>query len=78
MGGSAKSTSDASQHQTTTTKTWTDSFNTTVNRVNNLSNVGNVSVAYPGIDDASGFGTVLPVVAIGAAAIVAMVLFRRG
>lgn len=80
MGGSAQSTSQVVTSTTTTTNT--DSFNRTLNRVNNLSNVGNISLNAGGLDtaDTAAQGNLGMILAIGAVVVIglgAIIAFRR-
>lgn len=57
--------------------TASDAFNRVVNNVANLSDVGNINLAPPVIDDGAFIRSLVPVAAIGAAAIAALAFLRK-
>lgn len=62
----------------TTTTSVADSYNSTVNRVANLSDVGNVSIGFPSdADDPFQLSTLLPFAVVAVVGVVALVIFGR-
>lgn len=80
MGGSRSASSSTVATSTTTTSV-ADSYNRTVNRVANLSDVGNVSVnlggSLPGDEDLPSLSTFLPIAIVGMVAVIALMVLRR-
>jgi cobalamin biosynthesis Mg chelatase CobN len=75
MGGKAASQSSTSNVTSTAVATVTDSYNQTVNRVGNLSDVGNVKISGAGSESGG-----LPVFAMifGIVAVVVLFILKKG
>ena len=77
-GGSSKSTSSNVTNTTTVNKTFTDSFNTTLNRVNNTSvAIGDLTKTIPGFAAANAGPKIFAIVAAAGVALVLALRFTR-
>ncbi len=75
---SGPSWSDATQTTSSTTSSVSDSYNSTVNRIANLSDVGNVSISLGAGKDSTDISKVLPMAIAGVIGIVALAVMGRG
>lgn len=69
MGGSR---SDASQHTSTSTTTISDSYNSEINRVANLSDVGNVNLDFGSVDPEDGMPSISTFLLFGVLGVIAL------